>query len=440
MGLPPEMLIYAENLWRRFPEEFVALGMPNLEHVFDLRPDGTKTRRIFETATEKTIEITIRRRPYLQGQGGAGTLYNNCPPAGGAGTLYSNCPVPQLPHSLPQSLGPQLPGLWGAPPQMATGLLPAGVPPSLGGLGSSHLMPPPQASLQAGLLDPSFLAGLSTDLDALQGMVQRQRPPAAPSSAISPVVPQLSSLPQAPQVPHLQAPAAAAPQQSSAVPSTLPPSAAPPASDGAQLARLEAALSALKPQVEAALLRGPGGANQEANVVDNFFGESGGGNGVESASPVSPLRNRRKMPQLNIATVAPAAQQAAAAGANPPHVDVKRLASEDRPQSLSPGQQPQQPQQVQALFPQSNSAPILQPPPQANARSPSGTVSAGPAPATSAASGVQPPVVAAREAASQQKPQQKEKGKSLSINVVRMAPTNNDPESPRSPGKYSAWK
>ena len=31
MVLPPELHIYAENILRRFPEEFMALGAPNLE-------------------------------------------------------------------------------------------------------------------------------------------------------------------------------------------------------------------------------------------------------------------------------------------------------------------------------------------------------------------------------------------------------------------------
>eukprot|EP00747_Dinoflagellata_sp_TGD_P179706 gnl/TRDRNA2_/TRDRNA2_30941_c0_seq1.p1 gnl/TRDRNA2_/TRDRNA2_30941_c0~~gnl/TRDRNA2_/TRDRNA2_30941_c0_seq1.p1 ORF type:complete len:328 (-),score=77.99 gnl/TRDRNA2_/TRDRNA2_30941_c0_seq1:101-1084(-) len=63
MGLPIELLQYAENFYRRFPEEFIALGMPGLEEVFDLRTGAvsTSSRRISETPTEKTVEITIRR-------------------------------------------------------------------------------------------------------------------------------------------------------------------------------------------------------------------------------------------------------------------------------------------------------------------------------------------------------------------------------------------
>jgi hypothetical protein len=62
MGLPVELLHYAENFYRRFPDEFVALGAPGLEELFDLRPTGgTLTRKISETPSERTVEITIRR-------------------------------------------------------------------------------------------------------------------------------------------------------------------------------------------------------------------------------------------------------------------------------------------------------------------------------------------------------------------------------------------
>lgn len=59
--LPPELLTFAENIFRRFPEEFLTLGAPGLEQIFDLRPDGSRSRRISETPSEKTVEITIRR-------------------------------------------------------------------------------------------------------------------------------------------------------------------------------------------------------------------------------------------------------------------------------------------------------------------------------------------------------------------------------------------
>ncbi|CAK9089058.1 unnamed protein product [Durusdinium trenchii] len=61
MVLPPELNIYAENILRRFPEEFMALGAPNLEDIYDLRPNGTWSRKMVESSAEKTIEITMRR-------------------------------------------------------------------------------------------------------------------------------------------------------------------------------------------------------------------------------------------------------------------------------------------------------------------------------------------------------------------------------------------
>jgi hypothetical protein len=62
MVLPLELVPYAENFYRRFPEEFVALGAPGLEEIYDLRPiGGTLTKKFSESLAERTVEITIRR-------------------------------------------------------------------------------------------------------------------------------------------------------------------------------------------------------------------------------------------------------------------------------------------------------------------------------------------------------------------------------------------
>jgi len=61
MALPREFAQYAENLYRRFPEEFLALGAPGLEEIYDLRPNGTWTRSIQETPMEKIIEVKLQR-------------------------------------------------------------------------------------------------------------------------------------------------------------------------------------------------------------------------------------------------------------------------------------------------------------------------------------------------------------------------------------------
>lgn len=54
-----ELLQYAANIYRRFPEEFLALGRPGLESTFDLR----QLHRARETTQERTIEVTMRRWP-----------------------------------------------------------------------------------------------------------------------------------------------------------------------------------------------------------------------------------------------------------------------------------------------------------------------------------------------------------------------------------------
>ncbi|CAJ1360484.1 unnamed protein product [Effrenium voratum] len=41
----------------------MALGAPNLEEIYDLRPNGSWSRKMVESSAEKTIEITLRRWP-----------------------------------------------------------------------------------------------------------------------------------------------------------------------------------------------------------------------------------------------------------------------------------------------------------------------------------------------------------------------------------------
>jgi hypothetical protein len=62
--LPEGLLVYAENIFRRFPEEFIALGCPQLEKDFDLR---AATRRFAETSGTKSIEITLHRHRVAEG-------------------------------------------------------------------------------------------------------------------------------------------------------------------------------------------------------------------------------------------------------------------------------------------------------------------------------------------------------------------------------------
>merc|ERR1719221_735734 len=131
-----------------------------------------------------------------------------------------------------------------------------------------------------------------------------------------------------PSAPSMAAPAA--PSQPAVVQPAAPPPAAPvpavPAAPPAQpeaaytnqIDRIEAALAALRPQVEAALERSAATSN--------------------SGSPASPLRFRRKMPPLNIATQPPQ-------GGASQESDVKLLAPDGHDQQ--PPQQQQQQQQVQ---------------------------------------------------------------------------------------------
>jgi len=59
MGLSLELLAYAENIWHRFPEEFIALGSPNLGDMFTA---GAWRRRIRDTKCARVIEIILPHR------------------------------------------------------------------------------------------------------------------------------------------------------------------------------------------------------------------------------------------------------------------------------------------------------------------------------------------------------------------------------------------
>jgi len=64
MGLPHELLLYAENIFRRFPDVFTTLGAPGLEDVYDLRPNGTMSHCIEETPSGKTVLVKLERRQW----------------------------------------------------------------------------------------------------------------------------------------------------------------------------------------------------------------------------------------------------------------------------------------------------------------------------------------------------------------------------------------
>jgi len=366
MGLPHELLLYAENFYRRFPEEFVALGMPGLEEIFDLRPHGTKSRRISETPIEKTVEITIRRWQ-----------------------APSLLPAPSNHYSLPI-----VPALLGT-----TSL--QGAHYSQSGPGPSHAWP-------------------STGGPASQGACYTQGGCGLPPVWPSPNWPQELSYAAA----HGPGPLLPAAQASG----SLPPAAWPPQRQpeepaaateddsyaSAQLARLEAAVMMLKPQVEAALASqaraaqapaqlptaaqalAPAEGTASAPVVATPTAasaqpaaRSSDGTAVSEHSPESPLRERRRLQSLSI--VRPDNQ--VPKGAILQSAPVKEIAkssseppkpSDTRPQGGDAGKAGGQPQLAR-----------------------SGT---------------------------------KEMSRPQALNAVRVASSMMDPESPRSPGKYSAWK
>lgn len=114
MGLPHELLLYAENIFRRFPDVFTTLGAPGLEDVYDLRPNGTMSHCIEETPSGKTVLVKLQRRQWpcpslagWQNPGAAGAFHYPMPhPAGqwnaGAYGAWpqqpSAAPVPTAPH------------------------------------------------------------------------------------------------------------------------------------------------------------------------------------------------------------------------------------------------------------------------------------------------------------------------------------------------------
>jgi len=173
-----------------------------------------------------------------------------------------------------------------------------------------------------------------------------------------------------------------------------------------QIERLEAALAVLRPQVHAALLR------------------SSSGDGDVSPSPASPLRYRRGMVNLNIATAPPCAMEGKGGESQvkllgPPAASATGVVVAPS----SEGEARQAP-----ILKQAHSASSLAS--EASARGPGAAMQViggggqGEARRT--------PMGTSKNGTEGRRPQD--------INIVRVAPSFADPESPRSPGKYSAWK
>mmetsp|Transcript_21850 Transcript_21850/g.49793 ORF Transcript_21850/g.49793 Transcript_21850/m.49793 type:complete len:282 (+) Transcript_21850:76-921(+) len=69
MGLPPQLEVFAENIWMRFPEVFVCLGSPQL----DAQCKGVWSHRIADNFEHKAVEVYMYKRAgdstcYLQSE------------------------------------------------------------------------------------------------------------------------------------------------------------------------------------------------------------------------------------------------------------------------------------------------------------------------------------------------------------------------------------
>jgi len=298
MGLPTELLPYAENLYRRFPEEFIALGLPGLENVYDLRPSGTWSRRIVETPAEKTIEITIRRWQ----------------------APWSPAPWPQ------QAEGPGIYSQTAAPPRNAYPQQAPAVEHDVGGR--------PQGSSWT-----NQGVGFQADNRNSMGMNSNAR--------------------SAPDVFGDQG--------------------------TAQLARLEAALGAMKPQIEGLL----------AAQARAYAGSDGGGatDSSKVADPVSPNESEATVPRRKNDRAA----AAAGAGAGTSTDDAAELRLRRNMQTLQI-QTPKGKEPTKDEVEKVTKVPVADKPAEVRTRP------------------------------------------TVKVTTTRLDPSDQDPASPRSPGKYSAWR
>jgi len=375
MGLPADLLPYAENLYRRFPEEFVALGMPGLEEVYDLRPSGTWSKRMYETPFEKTVEITIRRW--------------NSPPLGG-GFIQQGYP----------------------PMQMQLNPLSAAMP------GSMYYQQQAFALQQQQQQQQQQAAAVA----AIWQQQQQQQQLHHPFQAYIP-------MPGAPMPPQ----ASAAPQAYMPMPGApMPPqfSAAPQAEDlvaTARLTRLESALSALKPQIEALLVAQMAAVRQASEAQAKAAPPPVTTTPAPSASGAAhSMGNRPTSLQIDTGVHAAAAAASLQAPASGPSALTDGLSNKLKDRRLVGNLQIQTVPAVKA-----QETPVLLQPtavkPNENGDSDERASSAD--------------VVADTRA--ERRGNGSEEGRkrpNVNINAIRVAPCAMDPASPRSPGRFSAWK
>jgi len=337
MVLAPELLAFAENFYRRFPEEFIALGAPGLEQTFDLRVDGTRSRRMSDTPTEKTVEITIRRWPYGQPPPQQGPYGQPPPQQMPYGAFPQQGMYPGMPSPIAQTAAPHpwasRPGFY--PPQ-AGGPMPNDAAWGRGVPGAA-----PQPSHFGGAMPPGYGAG---------SQPPQQSQPAGPSAAEA----QMAS----------------------------------------QLARLESALSSMMPQVAA--------------MIQNQHQES-----------IAPTNQYKPTPSVHFG----GEQVTGLSIQTAPTVVTKRTPPSPKLDSPSPNSPLRERRNVGSLQ--------VQPPTRVADKG-----------AVKPETAVKPAVVDSTvEVMTQKVPAKVDtKKEKPRINAVRMMPNAADPESPRSPGRYSVWK
>jgi len=368
MGLPPDLLPYAENLYRRFPEEFVALGMPGLEEIFDLRLNGSWTRRMVESPTEKTVEITIRRWQ----------------------TSTPVIPQSGLHHpALWSSMGPQCQqqvfGMY--PPQQVPGIYPPQQVPGMTGLpgctspmsqmytrGSTQVTgypsptpPPPTHGHMQGWSQPNC-CGVNNSASDDQSTARLVRL----ESALSALKPQIEALLTAQARVQPQAP-----PPSLSVPPVPAPAVVPQRPAASVVAEESQTIPA--PQAQSVPVQSQHHPAPQSAVQQIFSSSASGMGLLDSHEGENELRTRRNMMQLQIQTT-----------------PKEKL--------------------LDKLKTQSGTVKVIQP-------------------AETAAPQVQP----LQDEVKTKAPPPKEERQRPRVSAVRVAPSANDPVSPRSPGRFTPW-
>lgn len=326
--------------------------MPGLEEVFDLRPNGTWSRRMQESPMEKTVEITIRRWQ----------------PASLS-----------LSHALPTSYP-------GCAPQLS----------SVGSFAPYHLA----AAAQAHSCWP-----------------QHQQPP--PYSA-----PAHSGWPQHQQPPPYSAPAAqnqSAEEQAATM----------------RLSRLECALSAMKPQIEALLVAQQPKSHSHIPVLAP--GSAGAAVPAKpSVDETSPSVAARTAAGMYVSDDGMVLTTAGVSG----QPELKRSETANTSSSQSDAFELRSRRNMVTLQIQTTPKDKRQEKKMKAATAPPAVVKIGhEGDSEGQASAEEAGGRASGEDVKTERPKDAPKQRpAVQVQTLRIAPSAMDPESPRSPGRYSAWK